>query len=84
MRPRRRILSLWFPRLGAERILRQDRMDPLLPFAVVATQGAAQMLHSLSVGASAMGLAWACWNASLAFSASSRRCCSISAASSRR
>ena len=56
MRPRRRILSLWFPRLGAERILRQDRMDPLLPFAVVATQGAAQMLHSLSAGASAAGL----------------------------
>ncbi|GGE42743.1 DNA methylase [Primorskyibacter flagellatus] len=56
MPPRRRILSLWFPRLGAERILRQERMDPLLPFAVVATQGAAQMLHSLSAGASAAGL----------------------------
>lgn len=53
---RRRILSLWFPRMGADRLLRQMRGDPAMPFAVVATQGAAQMLHSLSAGASAAGL----------------------------
>ncbi|WP_375174408.1 DNA polymerase Y family protein [Pseudooceanicola sp.] len=52
----RRILSLWFPRMGADRLLRQMRGDPALPFAVVATQGAAQMLHSLSAGATAAGL----------------------------
>ena len=55
-RSTRRFLSLWFPRLGAERALRQDRGDPALPFAVVATQGPAQMLHSLSAGAEAAGL----------------------------
>jgi len=54
--PRRRILSLWFPRLGADRLLRRLRSDPALPFAVVATQGPAQVLHSLSPGASAAGL----------------------------
>ena len=54
--PSRRILSLWFPRLGAERLIRRFRLDPEQPFAVVATQGAAQMLHSLSPGASAAGL----------------------------
>ena len=53
---RRRILSLWFPRMGADRLLRQMRGDSAMPFAVVATQGAAQMLHSLSAGASAAGL----------------------------
>ena len=55
-RSTRRFLSLWFPRLGAERALRQDRGDPALPFAVVTTQGPAQMLHSLSAGAEAAGL----------------------------
>ncbi|WP_407494414.1 Y-family DNA polymerase [Pseudooceanicola sp. MF1-13] len=54
--PRRRILSLWFPRLGADRLLRRLRADPAMPFAVVATQGPAQVLSSLSVGASAAGL----------------------------
>lgn len=52
----RRILSLWFPRLGADRLLRQMRIDPAQCFAVVATDGPAQVLHSLSVGASAAGL----------------------------
>ncbi|WP_136636425.1 Y-family DNA polymerase [Pseudooceanicola onchidii] len=54
--PRRRILSLWFPRMGADRLLRQIGGDPEMPFAVVATQGPAQVLHSLSAGASVAGL----------------------------
>lgn len=53
---RRRILSLWFPRMGADRLMRQLRADPVAPFAVVATQGPAQMLHSLSAAASSAGL----------------------------
>lgn len=53
---RRRILSLWFPRMGADRLLRQIGGDAAQPFAIVATQGPAQMLHSLSAGATAAGL----------------------------
>ncbi|MDT8858073.1 DNA polymerase Y family protein [Paracoccaceae bacterium Fryx2] len=53
----RRILSLWFPRLAAERLLRQ-RGDVLpLPFAVVAERGGAQVLASLNPEAEAAGLA---------------------------
>ncbi|MGI3169423.1 Y-family DNA polymerase [Pseudooceanicola sp. C21-150M6] len=55
-RQARRYLSLWFPRLCAERMLRQMKGDPALPFAVVATQGPAQVLHSLSAGAEGAGL----------------------------
>jgi protein ImuB len=54
--PQRRILSLWFPRLGAERLL---RLEPGLlgaPFAVVEEQRNMQVLASLSVLASAAGL----------------------------
>ena len=38
----RRVLSLWFPRMGAERLLRQARMTQELPFAVVQDRGSAQ------------------------------------------
>lgn len=55
--PRRRILSLWFPRLAAERCLRQQRRGLLpAPFAVVGEERNAQVLASLSVEASAAGL----------------------------
>ncbi|RBI75998.1 DNA polymerase Y family protein [Roseovarius sp. TE539] len=52
----RRILSVWFPYLGAERLLR--RLDKLtdIPFAVVAEDGQAQILSSLSKDAMAAGL----------------------------
>ncbi|OZA16857.1 MAG: DNA methylase, partial [Rhodobacterales bacterium 17-64-5] len=53
----RRILSLWFPRLAAERLLRQRREVEPLPFAVVGDQGGAQVLTSLSASAEAAGLA---------------------------
>ncbi len=52
----RRILSLWFPRLGAERLMRRMGLAPELPFAVVGEAGNALMLRALSVGASAAGL----------------------------
>ena len=54
--PRRRILSLWFPRLGAERLLRLERGLPHGPLAVVQDQGNMQVLASLSVQAEAEGL----------------------------
>lgn len=54
--PGRRILSLWFPRLAAERVERM-RSDTLpLPLAVVDEVKGAQVLTSLSVGAVAAGL----------------------------
>lgn len=52
----RRILSLWFPRLGAERLLRQQRGLTMAPFAVAEDRGNMQVLSSLSVAASEAGL----------------------------
>lgn len=52
----RRILSLWFPRLAAERCLRLDRGLPVGPFAVAADIGNAQVLTSLSAEAEEAGL----------------------------
>lgn len=54
--PQRRILSLWFPRLAAERCLRQGFGLPEAPFAVVGEERNAQVLVSLSAEAEAAGL----------------------------
>lgn len=54
-RPNRRILSLWFPRMGAERLLRHERGTVMAPFAVVADTGNMQVLSSVSVLASQAG-----------------------------
>jgi protein ImuB len=54
--PARRILSLWFPRLAAERLLRSARGTVELPFAVVRDSGSMQVLSSLSAAASEAGL----------------------------
>lgn len=54
--PHRRILSLWFPRLGAERLLRQMGGPVDAPFAIVADTGQMQVLSSLNGAASAAGL----------------------------
>ncbi len=54
--PQRRILSLWFPRLAAERCLRQGAGLPDAPFAVVGDVQNAQVLVSLSDRAEAAGL----------------------------
>ena len=55
--PARRILSLWFPRLGAERLTRQHRGLPEGPLATVSDLPAGQVLVSLSASAEAAGLA---------------------------
>ncbi|NBC11382.1 MAG: DNA polymerase Y family protein, partial [Planctomycetes bacterium] len=55
--PTRRILSLWFPRLAAERCLRVEPGLGGAPFAVTGERGGAQVLVSLSAGAQAAGLA---------------------------
>ena len=52
--PARRILSIWFPRLGAERLMRRRGLSG--PFAVVAERGQRQVLVSLSPEAEAAGL----------------------------
>jgi len=54
--PARRILSVWFPRLGAERLLRRIGEGHDLPFAVVEQTGQMQILSSLSAAAGAAGL----------------------------
>lgn len=54
--PNRRILSLWFPRLGVERILRSEPWLVAQPVAVVRADGPAQVLASLSAEAEATGL----------------------------
>lgn len=52
----RRILSLWFPRLGAERLLRRMRGMPPALFAVVGEEANSKILTSLSPGAEEAGL----------------------------
>ena len=54
--PKRRILSIWFPRLGAERLLRRLALTDDVPFAVVRETGQMQVLSSLSLSAAAAGL----------------------------
>ena len=52
----RRILSLWFPRLAAERHLRRLHATLPMPLAVVGDQNGAQVLTSLDAMAAAAGL----------------------------
>jgi protein ImuB len=54
--PNRRILSLWFPRLAAERVLRAERGTIDGPLAVVADRAGTQVLSSLDARAEAEGL----------------------------
>ena len=54
--PHKRILSLWFPRLGAERWLRMARGTIEAPLATVREQSGARTLAALSTAASAAGL----------------------------
>ena len=54
--PNRRILSLWFPRLAAERALRLRRDVLPLPFAIVGEQNGVQVLTSLNIEAERVGL----------------------------
>jgi protein ImuB len=52
----RRILSLWFPRLAADRVARRRADTVPLPLAVVDDRNGAQVLVSLSIAAEAAGL----------------------------
>ncbi len=52
----RRILSVWFPRLGAERLLRRDPPSGDAPFAVVRETGQMQVISSVSEAAQAAGV----------------------------
>ncbi|MEX0287092.1 MAG: DNA polymerase Y family protein, partial [Paracoccaceae bacterium] len=52
----RRILSLWFPRLGAERLLRLDRGRDLGPLAVVDDQQNMQVVVSINAAAAQAGV----------------------------
>ncbi len=54
--PHRRIMCIWFPRLGAERLLRLERQTTEAPFAVVQDDAQRQVLWSLCTAASTMGL----------------------------
>lgn len=54
--PHRRILSLWFPRLAAERVERRGGVHLGAPLAVVATRQNAQVLISLNAAAEEEGL----------------------------
>ena len=56
MREKRRILSLWFPRLGAERLIRRAPQMAGQPLAVIEEVGNAQTVASLSGAAQAQGL----------------------------
>lgn len=53
----RRILSLWFPRLAAERVARRRADTVPGPLAVVGDRNGAQVLVSLTIEAEAAGLA---------------------------
>ncbi len=52
----RRILSLWFPRFGAERLMRRDPLLADLPLGVVEEQHNSQLLSSLNAAAAKAGL----------------------------
>lgn len=52
----RRIISLWFPRLGVERVLRQRRDGFEGPMAIVQDQNQMQIVSSLTPAAEAVGL----------------------------
>ncbi|NDW46072.1 DUF6504 family protein [Ruegeria sp. PrR005] len=53
---KRRILSLWFPRLGAERVMRAERGLHAGPLAVVEEQSNMQVISALNAAAEAAGL----------------------------
>ena len=54
--PRKRVLSIWFPRLAAERLLRREPQLAEQPFAVLRDSGQMQVLSSVSEAAQERGL----------------------------
>ena len=53
----RRVVSVWFPRLPADRLLRSDLIRAERPFAVVREEKSALRLYALNKAAEAVGLA---------------------------
>lgn len=53
---KRRILSIWFPRLGAERLMRLERLSPEIPLAIVTEDRNLQTVASLNAAAARAGL----------------------------
>ena len=54
--PNRRILSLWFPRLGADRLMRAARGTLDAPLAVVEERGNMQLVSSVNAAGHAAGI----------------------------
>ncbi|MFT6025750.1 MAG: protein ImuB, partial [Ascidiaceihabitans sp.] len=54
--PNRRILSLWFPRMGADRLIRRDPLLTDLPLGVVAERANMQVLTSINASAEGHGI----------------------------
>jgi len=54
--PHRRVLCIWFPRLGAERLLRIERATLERPFATIDDVGNAQIVASVSALAQTRGV----------------------------
>ena len=52
----RRILSLWFPRLGADRLMRLDPQLQDIPLAVVQEVSNAQLVTSVNASAAVLGI----------------------------
>ena len=54
--PRRRILSLWFPRLGADRVLRMEPALTDVPLVTVAETGNLRQVAATTIAAERLGL----------------------------
>ena len=54
--PNRRILSLWFPRVGVDRLIRRDPLLTDIPLGVVAEQANMQVLTSINAVAEGYGI----------------------------
>lgn len=52
----RRVLSLWFPRLSAERVMRREGLATDAPMAVLRDTGNMQVIHSMNAASDAQGL----------------------------
>ncbi len=53
----RRVLSLWFPRLSAERLMRREGLSESAPLAVLRETGNMQVIYSMNAAAEQQGLA---------------------------
>ena len=54
--PSRRIIAIWFPYMGAERILRKTQHNPEEPIIIVAQKAQSEIITSISAVAQYKGL----------------------------